>query len=78
MANILDKKHMRYLIMLSLSFVLLTSCKKELPLTVGDDVMKEIYEEVKTPYKYGLILVPDSNQYKMAAQPSSGKTVNGS
>ncbi|MGV8090675.1 MAG: hypothetical protein AB2L24_02245 [Mangrovibacterium sp.] len=27
--------------------------------------MQEIYEAVKTPYKYGLVLAPDSNSYKM-------------
>jgi predicted GH43/DUF377 family glycosyl hydrolase len=27
--------------------------------------MNEIYEEIKTPFKYGLILVPDSNSYKI-------------
>ncbi len=46
----------------------LTSCtnkKKELPTTVSPEKMKEIYEEVKTPFKYGLVLVPDSNMYKM-------------
>ena len=41
------------------------SCKKRLPETVAAEKMQQIYEEVKTPYKYGLILVPDSNSYKM-------------
>jgi hypothetical protein len=27
--------------------------------------MTQIYEEIKTPYKYGLILVPESNSYKI-------------
>ena len=45
--------------------ILFASCSKELPKTVSQDVMQKIYEEVKTPYKYGLILVPDSNSYKM-------------
>lgn len=35
---------------------------------VPDNVMKKIYEEVKTPYKYGLILVPPKN--KMIDSPS--------
>ncbi|MGF7140586.1 hypothetical protein [Roseimarinus sediminis] len=41
------------------------ACTAELPKTVAPEVMQEIYEEVKTPHKYGLILVPDSNKYKM-------------
>jgi predicted GH43/DUF377 family glycosyl hydrolase len=42
------------------------SCKKtEKPIVVPPEVMNSIYEEVKTPFKYGLILVPDSNKYKM-------------
>lgn len=41
------------------------SCKTILPETVSPEKMNEIYEEVKTPCKYGLILVPDSNSYKM-------------
>jgi len=32
---------------------------------VPADKMQEIYEEVKTPYKYGLVMVPDSNSQKM-------------
>ena len=39
--------------------------KKTLPETVSLQKMQEIYNEIKTPYKYGLILVPDSNSYKM-------------
>lgn len=40
-------------------------CKTALPVTVPESVMQQIYDEVKTPYKYGLVLVPDSNKYKM-------------
>ncbi len=57
---------------LSFSFILclsviftLSSYKKQLPTVVPEKVMKKTYEEVKTPYKYGLVLVPDSNSYKM-------------
>ncbi len=41
------------------------SCKKELPKVVSQEVMESIYEEVKTPYKYGLIMVPESKEFKM-------------
>ncbi|HPR30991.1 MAG TPA: hypothetical protein PLK12_02805 [Prolixibacteraceae bacterium] len=46
-------------------FILSVSCSKKLPVDVSQDVMQEIYDEVKTPYKYGLVMVPDSNRYKM-------------
>ncbi|MFB6320083.1 hypothetical protein [Saccharicrinis sp. FJH54] len=39
--------------------------KADLPRIVTPAKMQKIYEIVKTPYKYGLILVPDSNKYKM-------------
>ncbi|MEN3323140.1 glycosylase [Mariniflexile soesokkakense] len=32
---------------------------------ITDSVMKEIYNEIKTPYKYGLVMVPTDNSYKM-------------
>ncbi|MBN2165142.1 MAG: hypothetical protein JW717_02585 [Marinilabiliaceae bacterium] len=49
----------------TISTLIFSGCKKSLPEVVPHDVMEKIYEEVKTPYKYGLILVPDSNAYKM-------------
>ncbi len=41
-----------------------TSTKKQLPTTVSQQKMEEIYAEVETPFKYGLIMVPDSNNLK--------------
>jgi predicted GH43/DUF377 family glycosyl hydrolase len=32
---------------------------------ITDTVMQEIYNEIKTPYKYGLVMVPTDNSYKM-------------
>lgn len=32
---------------------------------ITDNVMQEIYNEIKTPYKYGLVMVPTDNSYKM-------------
>ncbi|WP_026713962.1 glycoside hydrolase family protein [Flavobacterium daejeonense] len=32
---------------------------------ITDAVMNEIYNEIKTPYKYGLVMVPTDNSYKM-------------
>jgi predicted GH43/DUF377 family glycosyl hydrolase len=37
------------------------SKKKQVP----DEVMQKIYEEVKTPHKYGMVLTPTTNQDKM-------------
>src|SRR5690606_15816703 len=28
-------------------------------------VMEEIYQEIRTPYKYGLVMVPENNSYKL-------------
>jgi len=36
---------------------------------VSDQVMKDIYQEIKTPNKYGLVMVPDDNS-KMIDSPS--------
>ena len=35
------------------------------PKEVSANVMQKVYEEVKTPHKYGLVLVTDDNQKKM-------------
>ncbi|WBL24679.1 glycosylase [Zunongwangia sp. HGR-M22] len=32
---------------------------------ITNAVMEEIYNEIKTPYKYGLVMVPEDNSYKM-------------
>ncbi|MCH4551675.1 glycoside hydrolase family protein [Aestuariibaculum lutulentum] len=32
---------------------------------ITDAVMEEIYNEIKTPYKYGMVMVPTDNSYKM-------------
>lgn len=55
-------------ISLLISIIFLFSCsgrKADLAKRVSKEKMQEIYEEVKTPYKYGLIMVPDSSNYKM-------------
>jgi predicted GH43/DUF377 family glycosyl hydrolase len=45
-----------------------TTAKKatpvSLPTTVSDKVMKGIYNEIKTPYKYGLVIATDDNSKK--------------
>ncbi|RYD69940.1 MAG: glycosylase, partial [Sphingobacteriales bacterium] len=32
---------------------------------VSAETMEKIYQEVKTPYKYGLVMVPDDKEHKM-------------
>ncbi len=46
-------------------FLFYNNPPKDLPQTVTESRMQEFYELVKTPYKYGLILVPDSIANKM-------------
>ena len=47
------KKLFAYVLLLAL-----VSCNnpKTKPVTVTPEVMREIYEEIKTPYKYGLVM----------------------
>jgi predicted GH43/DUF377 family glycosyl hydrolase len=55
----------KYLV-IGIAALLIASCatkfkKRE----ITDGVMQEIYNEIKTPYKYGLVMVPTDNSYKM-------------
>ena len=43
----------------------LSWAQKALPTTVPAAEMQRVYEEIKTPYKYGLVLVTDDNKKKM-------------
>ena len=48
--------------------IVLSSClarKSELPKTVSSEKMHEVYEEIKTPHKYGLVMVPEDKSKKM-------------
>lgn len=45
--------------------MLLACHKKERPVEVPATVMQSVYEEVKTPYKYGLVMVPPTPDKKM-------------
>ena len=57
---------MKLYVSLLVSFNLfLISCTRKLPHVVPDQRMEQIYKAVKTPYKYGLVLVSDSNAYKI-------------
>lgn len=48
----------------SLWIVLLLSCRLLAQQVPAVD-MQRIYEEIKTPYKYGLVVVPDSAKLKI-------------
>ena len=58
-------KTLNVLVIIAVVVAAFTSCKKELPKTVSKEKMQEIYEEVKTPYKYGLVMVPEDDSKKM-------------
>jgi predicted GH43/DUF377 family glycosyl hydrolase len=63
--NIKMKSTIKYLA-LGIAMLIIASCatkfkKRE----INETVMQEIYNEIKTPYKYGLVMVPTDNSYKM-------------
>jgi beta-xylosidase len=41
------------------------SCSNSKPEEVSQEVMKQVYEKVKTPYKYGLVLVPEHQEQQV-------------
>jgi hypothetical protein len=45
--------------------------------SISSQEMKAIYEEVKTPYKYGLVLVPEDTEHKMDCPTVFRKGKNG-
>lgn len=48
-----------------LQVCIITAWAQQTPATVSDSVMQSIYEQVKTPYKYGLVVVPANNEKKL-------------
>ncbi|MBE9665251.1 glycoside hydrolase family protein [Mucilaginibacter boryungensis] len=66
------KRTIKYLIMLiAISATINASAQSKkvkattaLPTTVSDKVMQGIYKEIKTPYKYGLVIATDDNSKK--------------
>jgi predicted GH43/DUF377 family glycosyl hydrolase len=53
---------MKHIIYTFLFFLVFTKSTAQ---PVSDSVMTTIYEEIKTPYKYGLVLVPENDSLKM-------------
>lgn len=45
--------------------IFLTNCTPQKPKVVPPEVMQRIYEEIKTPYKYGLVLAPEDRSKKI-------------
>ena len=45
--------------------VTLSAVSMAQPKTVSQDQMQQVYDEVKTPYKYGLVIVPDGHSKKI-------------
>ncbi|NDV83261.1 beta-galactosidase [Bacteroides sp. 51] len=52
----------RILTLFLFSFIMLTATAQR---EVSQERMAEIYEQVKTPYKYGMVLAPETNYSKM-------------
>lgn len=55
---------MRFLLGLFVLQFLVACSTRNLPLEVPAEVMEQVYEEVKTPYKYGLVMVPPHDDLK--------------
>ncbi|HQE51240.1 MAG TPA: hypothetical protein PLD74_02675 [Prolixibacteraceae bacterium] len=56
------------LLWISLGVVLVSSCSprvSRVPVSVPEEKMREVFEEVKTPFKYGLVLVPGDPSLKV-------------
>lgn len=54
------------LILIAVSSVFFAiACNKPKPKVVPEKVMENIYQEIKTPYKYGLVMVPPDDSKKM-------------
>ncbi|KLT64400.1 glycosylase [Pedobacter sp. BMA] len=45
--------------------VIAFNVQAQTPNPISNAEMEEIYEEVKTPYKYGLVMVPEDKEHKM-------------
>ena len=60
---------MNVLSFLSGLFLLVVPAVLQAQIVVPEPIMQKIYQEVKTPYKYGLVLVPESSE-KMVDSPS--------
>ena len=53
------------LLLFAILVLFVSGLSAQAPATVPAEKMKEVYEEVKTPYKYGLVMVPANDSLKM-------------
>ena len=59
-------KQLKYIVVWALAMQVWTGAFAQSDIKkVPEAKMKEIYEEVKTPYKYGMVVVPDDNSKKV-------------
>ncbi len=56
---------LRYIIVVAFATLLCGRAFGQSGKVVSEAKMKELYEEVKTPYKYGMVVVPDDNSKKV-------------
>ena len=54
-----------WIIILMVTFMNTMSWSQTMVKKVPEKTMQKIYEEVKTPYKYGLVLIPENNSKKV-------------
>lgn len=73
---------MKRLILLLISFIAFISFPKEINTTIStndstipDSIMNQVYKEIKTPFKYGLVLVPEKKT-EMVDSPSIFRNKN--
>jgi predicted GH43/DUF377 family glycosyl hydrolase len=58
-------KHIRLLGLMVVFACTLTAGNKTKPQTVPEKAMQKIFEEVKTPFKYGLVMAPADDSHKL-------------
>lgn len=54
---------MKKLFFILLFIIMLLPSMAQQKNVIPEKVMKQIYEEVKTPYKYGMVVVPTDNKH---------------
>lgn len=59
------KRKIQSLLFIILVFLAHSSSAQQASKTVPDAKMKQVYEEVKTPFKYGLVVVPRTDSHKI-------------
>ncbi len=63
------RKYLPYLVIVCLSIIFIRCHEKKRTAVVGEDIMHAVFEKVKTPFKYGVVLA-DTDSTKMVDSPS--------